>query len=121
MKNIMILIGLLGPASVALGQAVQTPTRITQEGEKNTVNMTMKGSEKDTLTNRTRIITQKGTNQVHIEATTTPDSLNRMMENVAINQEGKGNKVSITSEGGNGNSVQINQSGSKNSITIKQN
>lgn len=120
MKKIMIFLGLVGSTTVAFGQAAQSP-KITQEGEKNTVNVKMQGGESDTLATHTRIITQKGTNQVHIEAATTPDSLNRMLENVAINQEGKGNKVSITSGGGQGNTVQINQSGSKNSIIIKQN
>lgn len=121
MKNLLILFGLVGSASAASAQTTEKPAQLTQQGEKNIINMNLKNSEGDTLSNHTRIITQKGTNQILIEANTTPDSLNRMMENVAVEQSGKKNVVAIQSQGGKGNSVQISQSGSGNSISIKQN
>lgn len=121
MKNVLILLGLLGSATVAAAQTTGKTTQLSQQGEKNVISMNLKNGESDTLANHTRIVTQKGTNQIHIEANTSPDSLRTLMENVAVEQTGKNNRVSIKSEGGKGNTVQISQSGSGNSVTIKQN
>lgn len=121
MKNLLILLGLAGSATAAIGQTTEKPAQLVQKGEKNVINMNLKDIEGDTLSNHTRIITQQGTNQIHIEGNTTPDSLHTLMKNVAVNQSGKKNKVSIQSQGSKGNTVQISQSGSGNSITIKQN
>ncbi|MPR35280.1 hypothetical protein [Salmonirosea aquatica] len=121
MKNILILLGLVGSATVASAQTAEKPSQLVQKGEKNVINMNLKSTEGDSLSNHTRIITQTGTNQIHIEGNTTPDSLRTLMENVAIEQAGQKNKVSIQSQGGKGNTVQISQSGSGNSISIKQN
>lgn len=121
MKNLMLLIGLIGSATTAFGQSTNKTSQIVQKGNKNVINMEVKGNGSDTLAAPTRIITQHGNNQIHIESTTSPDSLNQVLENVAIEQQGKSNAVSIQSKGGKGNSVQITQSGSGNSISIKQN
>lgn len=121
MKNILILLGLVSSATVAIGQTAEKPAQLVQKGENNAINMNLKSSESDTLSNHTRIISQKGTNQIHIEANTTPDSLSTLMENITVEQKGKKNSVVIEGQGGKGNTVQISQSGSGNSVSIKQN
>lgn len=118
----MLLLGLIGgSATAATAQVAGDPTQISQQGEKNVIKMEIKDTAHDTLKTRTRVITQRGTNQIRIDTNTSPDSLQKLTENVAIDQTGKSNVVSIKSETSAGNSVQIRQSGSNNSITIKQN
>jgi hypothetical protein len=119
MKNVLIMLGLISSTTVAFGQAKSSP--IVQKGNNNVVKMEIKGNSPDTLGEKTRIITQKGKNQIHIESTTTPDSLRTTLENVAIEQQGKGNVVSIESNAGKGNTVSVSQSGSGNTVSIKQN
>lgn len=121
MKNLLILFGLVGYATTAVGQTAEKPSQLVQKGEKNVINMNLNSGEGDALSRRTNLITQTGTNRIHIESNTGPDSLHVLMENVAIEQSGQKNKVAIQSQGGKGNTVQISQSGSGNSITIKQN
>lgn len=126
MKNTIIILGLLGAATTAFGQTTEKktkPQQITQDGNNNVVKMNMRAVEGDTLTpeTMTRTLTQKGNNLIHIESTMSPDSLAQTMENVAIEQKGKRNVISIDSKGGKGNSVQVSQSGSGNSVNIKQN
>ncbi len=121
MKNLLIFAGLFGSVTAALGQArPNQPTEIVQNGEKNEITMKLRASATDTLSNQTRIISQNGSNTLHIETTAPADTLNKMLENVVVEQEGKNNKVNITSEGTKSNSVQIRQSGSNNKVTINQ-
>ena len=120
MKNILIMLGLLGPAA-ALAQTTGTTEQITQKGDGNVIRMEVLGAVGDTLAPKTRTISQKGSNLVQIETMMPGDSLNRSLHNVAIDQQGKKNTVFIQSQGGQSNSVQISQSGSGNTISIKQN
>lgn len=122
MKNTLILLAaLLGSTVAAFGQTSQKTQQIMQKGNKNVVKVEMNGTQGDTLVSPTHMISQNGNNLIHIESTLPADSLARAMENVAVEQQGKGNVVSIKSTGGKGNTVQISQSGSGNSVSIKQN
>ena len=122
MKNTLILlVALVGSAAASFGQASPKSQQIMQKGNKNVVKVEMNGSQGDTLIAPTRTISQNGDNLIHIESTLPADSLAQAMKNVAVEQQGKGNVVSIKSTGGKGNTVQINQSGSGNSVSIKQN
>lgn len=121
MKNLLIFAGLFGSITAAFGQTrPNKPTEIVQNGEKNEINMKLRASSSDTLSHQTRIISQNGSNKLHIEATAPADTLNKMLENVMVEQEGKNNKVNISSVGAQGNSVQIRQSGSNNKVSINQ-
>lgn len=120
MKNILILLGVLASATSVLGQNKPKPSEMQQKGEHNSIQLEVKGATADTLVAKTKIITQQGSNQIHIESNTPADSLHKTLENVAIEQEGKNNKVAITTEGTGTKTVQIRQSGSNNKVNIIQ-
>ncbi len=127
MKNTIIILGLIGTATAAFGQTTPKQEKkiqqITQNGNNNVVQMSMQAAEGDTITPQTltQTIIQDGDNLIHIESNATPDSLNKILENVAVDQKGKGNVVSVQGKSGKNNSVQVTQSGSGNSVSIKQN
>lgn len=122
MKNTLLILSLISSASAAFGQSVEKPKQnIMQKGNGNVVNIEMNGPEGDTLSPQSRTILQNGNNLVHIESTMPGDSLNKSLENVAVEQKGKNNVVSVQGTGGKNNTVNIVQSGSGNSVSIKQN
>ncbi len=121
MKNTLLILGLIGSATAAFGQTTPKNNQIVQKGNNNVFKMEVKSNEGDTLSPRTRVITQNGSNQILIDTTAMSGSLEETMENVAVSQRGKSNVVSIETKGGKGNSVQVTQSGSGNTVSIKQN
>ncbi|MFB9295269.1 hypothetical protein [Persicitalea jodogahamensis] len=121
MKNTILILGLISSATAAFGQTTLKNNQIVQKGNNNVFKMEMKGADGDTLSPRTRVITQNGSNQILIDTVATSGSLEETMENVAVSQQGKKNVVSIKTKGGKGNTVQVTQSGSGNSVSIKQN
>ncbi len=121
MKNLIIILGLVGSATAAFGQTPAKPSPIVQKGNNNVVKMEINSIDRDTLDRKTRIISQHGDNQIHIESDSPLDSLRSTLENMAVEQRGKGNVVSVQSNGGKGNKVTVTQSGSGNTVSIKQN
>lgn len=122
MKNTLLVLGLIGSATAAFGQSSEKPNqKIMQKGNGNVVKVEMTGLEGDTLAPQSRTILQNGNNLVHIESNMPGDSLNKVLENVAVEQKGKNNVVSVQGTGGKNNSVNVVQSGSGNSVSIKQN
>src|SRR5690606_36190141 len=104
MKNTLIILGLISSATAAFGQTTPKNNQIVQKGNNNLFKMEVKGTDGDTLSPRTRIITQKGSNQILIDTAATSGSLEESMENVAVSQRGKKNVVAIETKGGKGNS-----------------
>jgi len=122
MKNTLLILGLIGSATTAFGQSAEKPKQnIMQKGNGNVVSIEMNGPQGDTLSPQSRTILQKGSNLVHIESNMPGDSLNKSLENVAVEQKGKNNVVSVQGTGGQNNTVNVVQSGSGNSVSIKQN
>ena len=121
MKNTLIILGLIGSATAAFGQTTPKSNQITQSGHDNVFKMEVKGNDGDTLPSRTRTIIQSGSNQILIDTTAISGLPDGVLENVAVDQRGKKNVVSIETKGGKGNSVQVTQSGSGNTVSIKQN
>lgn len=122
MKNTLLILGLIGSATAAFGQSTEKPKQnIMQKGNGNVVKVEMTGTEGDTLSQQSHTILQNGNNLIHIESNMSGDSLNKSLENVAVQQKGKNNVVSVQGTGGKNNTVNVVQSGSGNSVSIKQN